>query len=358
MDSQPTAHAAADEDAIRAIHQRMIDAWNAGDGAAFAAPFTDDADFVAWEGTHLKGRLEITSFHEQAFETIAKGSRLNGEVKFVRLLGPAVAVMHSVVSVTLAGQNAASPGRDSMQLTVVAKRNGQWRGVALMNARRLNMERQLFLDELDLKVSRPADGESKMHLKPRSVVTIDGDCEVDHAVATLVLAFDSDPVARWMYDDPHQYLLHIPRLFRALGRSSFATGSAQRTKDGLGVALWLPPGVHGDDGSLEAVIAETIVAEKQADVAAVFERTEHSRPTEPHWYLSLIGVETFHRNKGLGAALLQHGLRQCDREHRPAYLWSSNPRNIPLYERHGFEIAAMIQAGSSPAIFPMLRHAR
>jgi uncharacterized protein (TIGR02246 family) len=52
MDSQTTTQTAADEDAIRAIHQRMIDAWNAGDAAAFAAPFTDDADFIAFEGTH------------------------------------------------------------------------------------------------------------------------------------------------------------------------------------------------------------------------------------------------------------------------------------------------------------------
>jgi len=37
------------------------------------------------------------------------------------------------------------------------------------------------------------------------VATIGGDAEVDHAIATLVLAFVTDPVARWMYDDPHQY---------------------------------------------------------------------------------------------------------------------------------------------------------
>src|SRR6202521_2972703 len=151
-----------------------------------------------------------------------------------------------------------------------------------------------------------------MDTKAQRVATIAGDAEVDHAIATLVLAFGTDPVARWMYDDPHQYLLHIPRLFRALGTSSFAAGAAQRTNDGLGVALWLPPGVHGDDGRLEAVIAEGIAAEKQADVGAVFTRTELYRPTEPHWYLSLIGVEALHRNKGCGAALLQHGLRQCD----------------------------------------------
>jgi GNAT superfamily N-acetyltransferase len=191
-----------------------------------------------------------------------------------------------------------------------------------------------------------------------SIVTIAGDAEADHAIATLVLAFGTDPVARWMYDNPHQYLLHIPRLFRALGTSSFETGAAQRTNDGFGVALWLPPGVHGDDGPLEAVIAGSMVREKQAEVAAVFERTEHYRPTEPHWYLSLIGVEALHRNKGSGAALLQHRLRQCDREHLPAYLWSSNPLNTSLYERHGFEIANTIRVGSSPSIFPMLRQAR
>ena len=196
-----------------------------------------------------------------------------------------------------------------------------------------------------------------MDMKPPSVATIAGDAEVDHAIATLVLAFATDPVARWMYDDPHQYLRHIPRLFRALGASSFEAGAAERSNDGLGVAIWLPPGVHGDDGPLEAVLAESIVGEKQAEVAAVFERTEHYRPTELHWYLSLIGVEALHRNNGCGAALLQHRLRQCDREHLPAYLWSSNPLNTSLYERHGFEIAGTIRVGSSRSIFPMLRHA-
>ena len=73
MNSQTTTQTAADEDAIRAIHQRMIDAWNAGDGAAFAAPFTDEADFVAWEGTHLKGRQQSASFTQRIFDTVVPG---------------------------------------------------------------------------------------------------------------------------------------------------------------------------------------------------------------------------------------------------------------------------------------------
>jgi hypothetical protein len=50
MDSQ-TTQTTADDDAIRAIHQRMIDAWNTGDAAAFAA-HSPTIDFIAFEGTH------------------------------------------------------------------------------------------------------------------------------------------------------------------------------------------------------------------------------------------------------------------------------------------------------------------
>ena len=127
----------------------MIDAWNTGSGAAFAAPFTDDADFVVFEGTHLKGRQEIASFTQQIFDTVVKGSRLEGEVKFVRFLRSDLAVMHSVVRTILPGQSKASPGRDSMQMYVVTKRDGSWQAEEILNARRLTLERQLFLDDFD-----------------------------------------------------------------------------------------------------------------------------------------------------------------------------------------------------------------
>ena len=40
-----------------------------------------------------------------------------------------------------------------------------------------------------------------------AVETIAGASEVDRAIAKLVLAFGTDPVARWIYDDPQEYLL-------------------------------------------------------------------------------------------------------------------------------------------------------
>jgi uncharacterized protein (TIGR02246 family) len=51
MTSDATTPVTADEAAIRAILAQLADAWNTGDGAAFAAPFAEDADFIAFEGT-------------------------------------------------------------------------------------------------------------------------------------------------------------------------------------------------------------------------------------------------------------------------------------------------------------------
>ena len=81
-------------------------------------------------------------------------------------------------------------------------------------------------------------------------------------------------------------------------------------------------------------------------------------PGEAHLYLPLIGVDPAHRGKGCGAALLRHALRQCDRDHLAAHLESTNPANIALYQRHGFEVRGTIQVGSAPPLFPMLRAAR
>ena len=46
---------------------------------------------------------------------------------------------------------------------------------------------------------------------------------------------------------------------------------------------------------------------------------------------------------------------RCNYERLPAYLESTNPRNVPFYESLGFRSIGMIQAGTSPEIVPMLR---
>ncbi len=189
-------------------------------------------------------------------------------------------------------------------------------------------------------------------------VTATTPSDAEQAVAVIVLAFGTDPAARWTYSDPRQFLTHFPAVVRAFGGKAFAYGTGHHVSDFAGAALWLPPGVHPDEEALGAVIRRSVAAERQAAVFAVFEQMGRYHPSEPHWYLPLIGVDPLHQGKGHGSALLQHALLQCDRDHVPAYLESTNPANIPLYERHGFEVLATIQVGSSPPIVPMLRRVR
>jgi ribosomal protein S18 acetylase RimI-like enzyme len=178
--------------------------------------------------------------------------------------------------------------------------------------------------------------------------------DVERAVAVLTLAFSADPVTRWTYPEPAQYLARFPVLVRAFGSGAFAEGTARHVADYAGAALWLPPGRELDD----AAIGASLPPGREGEFAAVFEAMAAYHPQEPHWYLPLIGVDPARHRNGYGAALLEDTLRRCDQDHVAAYLESTNPANITLYQRHGFELRGTIQVGSSPPLFPMFRPAR
>jgi uncharacterized protein (TIGR02246 family) len=62
-DRGETAANTADEATVRDLYRRLMDGWNRGSGAAFAAAFMEDGDLVAFDGTHFEGREEIAPFH-------------------------------------------------------------------------------------------------------------------------------------------------------------------------------------------------------------------------------------------------------------------------------------------------------
>ena len=180
----------------------------------------------------------------------------------------------------------------------------------------------------------------------------------ERAIAVLTLAFSSDPANRWAWPDPRQYLASFPAFVRAFAGRAFEQGTAYCIDGYAGAALWLPPGVDPDEDALVAMLQNTVAKEDREDLFAVLEQMGDYHPGEPHWYLPLIGVDPMYQGKGYGSELLRHVLTDCDRDGTPAYLESSNAANIPLYERHGFEVLGTIQVGASPPIFPMLRQPR
>lgn len=173
--------------------------------------------------------------------------------------------------------------------------------------------------------------------------------------AVIALAFAADPMARWSLRDAQTYLAVMPDLIRAFGAAAYDSDSADVSEDFGGAALWLPPGVEPNIETLERLIRANADPAILSEVDAIFDAMARYHPTGPHWYLPLIGADPARQGQGIGSALMRHALARCDSEGAAAYLESSNPRNIPLYQRHGFDILGIIQIGSSPVVTPMLR---
>jgi uncharacterized protein (TIGR02246 family) len=124
-----------DAEHVRALYLAAMDGWNAGSGDAFAAPFTDEADFVAFDGTRFHGRREIALYHAPLFETYLKGTRLVGDVTDVRFVAGEVAILHAYGGMVARGKREPAPERDSVQTMVAVKRDGRWELAAFQNTR-------------------------------------------------------------------------------------------------------------------------------------------------------------------------------------------------------------------------------
>jgi len=170
-----------------------------------------------------------------------------------------------------------------------------------------------------------------------------------------LMAFSADPIMRWMWPEPDAYVRHFPRLVDGFGGRAFAKGTAHATEEFSGGSLWLPPGVGPDEEALEKLMRSAVPEPARSEVLAVLEQMGQAHPHEPHWHLAFIGVDPVWHGRGIGADLLRYAFEKIDAERLHAYLESSNPRNVSLYQRHGFEVIREIRVGNSPPVIPMLR---
>jgi GNAT superfamily N-acetyltransferase len=160
---------------------------------------------------------------------------------------------------------------------------------------------------------------------------------------------------RWGWPDSEQYLTYWPQVADAFGGKAFDHGTAHGLENCVAIALWLPPGVEPDAETVMELMRESMNDQTFDDISGVFEQMDEFHPTDDHWYLPLTGVDPVAQGRGLGSALLRHALKTCDRDGLPAYLEATSPRNRDLYARHGFNTVGIIQAGTSPPLWAMLR---
>jgi uncharacterized protein (TIGR02246 family) len=133
-----SAVGADDHQAIYDLFYRVLDAWGRGDGAGYGALFTEDADYVGFDGSHTRGRRQIASSHQLLFDRWLKGTRLTGRITSIRFLSPGLALVHATGGTVFPGESQPRPSRDSIQTLLAVKESDGWRFTAFHNTRILN----------------------------------------------------------------------------------------------------------------------------------------------------------------------------------------------------------------------------
>lgn len=135
-----------------------------------------------------------------------------------------------------------------------------------------------------------------------------------------------------------------------------------RMTDGCeAVAVWLRPGepemTPAEEASVGPLLSE-LLGPRTAEVVALFDQFDAHHPhDEPHYYLGWWATHRDFAGRGLGTALIRDNLARIDAEHRPAYLESTNPANLPRYEALGFEAVGQFAPPGGPTVTTMWRQA-
>jgi GNAT superfamily N-acetyltransferase len=179
----------------------------------------------------------------------------------------------------------------------------------------------------------------------------------------LADAFAEDPVFAWLIP-PHlrgrdnrlrAFFTSMSRGYLRQGKPCYLTGDASAA------ALWAAPGAWAMP--LSQVILEAVpnaLAFRRRLFRALRTQLQierlHAGHSRPHWYLGYLGARRDRQGQGLGTRMLRQVLAGVDTDGVPAYLESSNERNLSVYERNGFHVVGELQAlGHGPTIWRMWR---
>jgi ribosomal protein S18 acetylase RimI-like enzyme len=168
--------------------------------------------------------------------------------------------------------------------------------------------------------------------------------------AVLARAFANDPFFTYVLSDPVERERLMPPIMAAWTRYGLLFGEVYVTAGPVEAsAIWLPPSdaigrteERRDRAGLTAVVSAFSDGARARYDATIqhHDRIREAAPSVPHWHLPLIGVDPARHGLGLGSLLLRAGLSRVDQDGVECRLFTDQPRNVPLYQRYGFEIAA------------------
>lgn len=173
--------------------------------------------------------------------------------------------------------------------------------------------------------------------------------DAESAAQCVTDAFFDDPLIRFLLPDDSVYRREAPFLNRQLIwalHASYKMCDVIRTEEGKTVAmgLWEPASVTFLGGlrfmsifvALLYRLGPRLLVKFGFLVAALESKRHHYAPSAHH--LQTLGTHPEHQGCGLGGKVIEVGIARAEAAGLPSYLESSNPKNVPFYKRHGFQV--------------------
>jgi ribosomal protein S18 acetylase RimI-like enzyme len=194
------------------------------------------------------------------------------------------------------------------------------------------------------------------HIRVQPNITQVDRAYLHEAIDVLSKAFTNDPMMQYLFESSTAtYSRSLYEMFRfscevrlLLNWPLLGCWDTQHRLVGVaglslpGKAVW-PPTLQKVYEGLKACIginASTLMEKygSQADT---------NRPNEPHYQLGMIGIDPHQQGHGYGGMLLQvlHKMSEAHPTSTGIWLDTENPRNLPWYQRFGYQIRALTQLG-------------
>jgi GNAT superfamily N-acetyltransferase len=171
--------------------------------------------------------------------------------------------------------------------------------------------------------------------------------DVPEAGQVLSRAFWDDPLITYLMPDDARRAKGLPWFMTIAARYGTKYGQPYTTSNKVdGAALWLPPGETTisttrmiTNGLIAAPLRMGIGgANRFVKTMNVLEHLHVRDVPERHWYLMVLGVDPPRQGQGVGGTLVGPILARADAEALPCYLETMKAKNVPFYQKHGFEV--------------------
>lgn len=175
----------------------------------------------------------------------------------------------------------------------------------------------------------------------RPVARVATDADADAVLATLVAAFNRDPLWSWVCPDPLRRGAQHAGILGLYVECALPRGGVWMSDErASAAAVFTRPGESELSADAEERLDRFMTDQLGDHAPAVLEtlrRFEAAAPADPpFYYLSFLGTHPDRRGSGIGMGLLAELVAEADRDGSPTYLESTNPANNVRYERLGF----------------------